>query len=1062
MNSQNDNFFNYKPINSLNKNLKDGYSIEIFTNLFSIFAFDHLEKNCFSTDHIKLLLADIKNEKFEEEISSAFSDRYLRNRLNLRYVAIKALEWLEQNCIIKEIDAAYNNQNMILMSNKHSDKQAMTGSCSFTTTGLGITESDFPQMVVPFSNDTHTDKFFSMFNSLWKNAKTLNFEDSILHNSLVKIIKEKSPYDIYNKILYNIFYNEINQLPSDNTIKDKTGIKDSVIWNKLYQFQKDGVIGAIDKIERYNGCIIADSVGLGKTFEGLAIIKYYELRNDRVLVLCPKKLRDNWTIFKSNDKRNILCDDRFNYDVLNHTDLNRVRGKSGEIDLKTLNWGNYDLVVIDESHNFRNNPARKTSTITRYQKLMRDIIQAGVKTKVLMLTATPVNNKMNDLKNQIAFIVEGKDDALKEENINSIEYTLKFAQTKFNSWMKLDDEQRTTKSLSELLSFDYFKLLDIFTIARSRKHIQKYYKDSDIGNFPERLKPINIKSDIDDKNEFPNLEEINDDIKSLRLSFYSPLNYVLPHKQKEYSDKYDKTLSNGVVFRQTDREQSLIHLMRVNLFKRMESSINSFTLTLKKLISHIDDILDKIEKINDIEFTDSVSINDIEFENDIVDSFVVGDKIKVLLQDVDCIKWKDDLIDDKFTLEYLINSAENVKTEQDTKLSKLKNILVDKVNNPLNKNNKKVMIFTAFTDTAKYLYENIAEWAKTELNVYTGIITGSSIISSTMPGIRHDMVSILSSFSPLSNERCKTDPHLENEIDFLIATDCISEGQNLQDCDYLINYDIHWNPVRIIQRFGRIDRIGSQNDKIQLVNFWPNMELDEYINLEKRVTSRMTLLSTSATGEEDVMDGSNMNDLEYRRRQLETLQNQVIDIEDLDHNISITNLTLNDFKMDLSKKIKHFDYSSVPMGSYSVAKIPDDFKETIKPGVIFCLEDVENKIASDKNYSLYPYFLTYLSEDGEKFLGYNQAKKILDILKKLSIENIEVDNELNKLFNKQTQNNRNMKKYKEILEKTIEHITGFSEESGVESLFSLGGTALNIEQQCGVNDFEVISYIVLY
>ena len=731
-----------------------------------------------------------------------------------------------------------------------------------------------------FKEPPETKSLLRWFDEIWSNPEATSDVKSAVLNQIESIWSSKSPEMVYFLTLYNVFREYIGEIEEDKIIKTRTGIKDTLVWDKLYRFQRDGVLGAIDKMEKYNGCIIADSVGLGKTFEALAIIKYYELRNDRVLVLCPKKLRENWTIYTVNDKRNLFAADRFNYDVLNHTDLTRERGRSGEINLETLNWGNYDLVVIDESHNFRNNPPRKDG-MTRYSRLMRNIIKSGVKTKVLMLSATPVNSRMNDLKNQVAFITEGIDDALYNYGVFSIEQTLRQAQARFNQWLQLEAANRTTEGLIETLNFDYFKLLDLLTIARSRKHIQKYYDLNDVGHFPERAKPINIKSDIDTKDLFPELREINRDIRRLNLSSYAPLKYVRPDKLGEYSRKYDMQVSGGSVFKQIDREESLIHLMRVNLLKRMESSINSFSLTLSRLLDNVRQIISRIDSHQDAEF-DDLSIEEIETDNDDFSPYLIGSKIKVLIQDVDRVRWKQELEEDELLLVKLLREAREIDASRDEKLRCLKDLITAKNEKPLNSGNKKVLIFTAFTDTAQYLYKNVAPWALDSLGLHSAMVTGGNGGNkTTMPSLRKDMATIITSFSPLSKERDKIDTSLTEEIDILISTDCLSEGQNLQDCDYVVNYDIHWNPVRIIQRFGRIDRLGSKNEIVQLVNFWPNMELDEYINLEARVSGRMVLLDISATGEENIIefpDSGKMNDLAYRRRQLEQLQNEVVDL----------------------------------------------------------------------------------------------------------------------------------------------------------------------------------------
>lgn len=1052
----------------LKENIAAGCTLSVVSALFSLYAYNELKRELSKIDAFRLLVPTSRGdeERFLQNLTGSHLDRHLRNRLDVTRLARECSDWLKQKCDVRDLPSAVH-QNLIHSFNSSSDEQlAIVGSSSFTTDGLGIVPSESHHMNTCFRSSEEAHSLIKWFNDLWASGKNSTDFGGRLQEALELIYCDKTPRQIYFLTLFNIFRDFIGELDEDKIIKTQTGIKSTQVWQKLYKFQRDGVLGAIDKIERYNGCIIADSVGLGKTFEALAVIKYYELRNDRVLVLCPKKLRENWTLYTVNDKRNILASDRFNFDVLNHTDLTRNRGMSGEINLETLNWGNYDLIVIDESHNFRNNPARKDDSLTRYSKLMNEIIKAGVKTKVLMLSATPVNNRMNDLKNQVAFIVEAKDDALKTNGITSIEQTLKMAQTRFNAWLNLDEKERTTQSLLEKLNFDYFKLLDLLTIARSRKHIEKYYDMAEIGKFPERIRPINIKTDIDTEGRFPALESINRDIRLLNLSAYAPLKYVLPHKAEEYSRKYDRKVAGGSVFKQVDREQSLIHLIRVNLFKRMESSINSFTMTLEKLLGEVNGLIQKIANHEHNAAVEEFDIEDIEIEDDAFAPFVVGKKVKVLIQDMDNIRWKQELEEDREILEKLISSAQAIKAPQDEKLRQLKELIQYKVTNPINPGNKKIIVFTAFADTAKYLYEHTAKWAQRELGVYAALVTGSGDNKTEMPGIRKDLATIITSFSPVSKEREKIDSSLTAEIDLLIATDCISEGQNLQDCDYLINYDIHWNPVRIIQRFGRVDRLGSKNEKIQLVNFWPNMELDEYINLEARVSGRMVLLDISATGEENVIeftDSGKMNDLEYRRKQLEKLQNEVVDIDDIEGGISITDLTLNDFRMDLSEYIKEHEnlLQRIPPGAFAVATIDDSLRDDLSPGVIFCLKNEGAQTVSDSTYALSPYYLVYVNNDGSVFLQFTQTKKILDLLKKMSNHGKSIDERAMTQFSNLTKNGSEMSSYGNLLAKAVQALTGAAEERGVESLFSPGGTVINKNSFKGMDDFEVISYLIL-
>ncbi len=1068
-----------KVVDLLQKNINQNNKLSVMTGLFSIFAFDELKSELNQIDNCRLIFSQFTdmfdnsqtNTPFNSLTGGKFETR-LRNQLNQKQIAKEFSNWLNNKAEVKLLKNKGAISNHIIHVGEE-NPIGFTGA-QFSGAGIGLTESESLDMITYATDTNETQQMINWFDMVWSNPNQLEEAKSALMAEINKLTQDQSTQSIYFLTIYHLFKDFIDDLDEDRIIRSKTGFKDTLVWNKLYQFQKDGVMGAIEKLEKYNGCIIADSVGLGKTFEALAVIKYYELRNDRVLVLCPKKLRDNWTVFTINDKRNLLADDRFNYDVLNHTDMSRVKGYSGEINLETLNWGNYDLLVIDESHNFRNRP-NKTEGKSRYERLMQDVIRSGVKTKVLMLSATPVNNRMTDLKNQVAFITEGKDTALKDDGIKSIENTLRLAQIRFNQWNKQPATERKVESLVDMMHFDYFKLLDIMTIARSRKHIEKYYDISEIGKFPERLKPINIKSDIDLEAKFPPLKEVNKTIKRLTLAGYAPLKYVRMDKKAEYHRKYDMEFNDGkVIFKQIDREESLVHLIRINLLKRMESSIHSFHLTVEKLLFKVQGLLDKITEHEDGEF-DEFSIEDIVVESPEYEPFLIGNKIKVLMQDIDLIRFRQDLEADKVFLKRLVQEAKDVVAPRDAKLADIKQQIHSKVNNPINDGNHKIVIFTAFADTAEYLYKHIKKWAKSELNLYSALITGSGTNKSTMPKAGSELNMLLTHFSPRSKERNKVTADVQDQIDILIATDCISEGQNLQDCDYLINYDIHWNPVRIIQRFGRVDRLGSINKTIQLVNFWPNMELDEYINLEARVSGRMVLLDISATGEENVIeqDAKEMNDLEYRKQQLQHLQEAVVDLEDITGGVSITDLTLNDFRMDLTSYMKEnlSLLESSPLGLFSVAstELQSNLDETetsldnepnlepkiLSKGVIFCLKDIKGLVQVDQNYPLAPYYLVYISDNGEVIFTFTQAKKILDILKSTS----SLPQSANSTY--QHYESKPLDYYQDLLEKSVQSIVGKSEEKGVESLFSRGGTVLSQESSQTINDFEVVSYMVL-
>ena len=1055
----------------LEKHIRKGSKVSTISAYFTMYAYSALKKELDKIDEMRFIFTtpsfsknkDKEAREYEIVNNNIFGNEFelkLRNEMTQSAVAKDCAKWLKDKVEIKSFKEPNVAQpRMIHVHNKSEEDIVINGSVDFTTDGLGITGSNRADFNNFMAGEEFTDSQLLSFDTLWNNEMILTDVKDKLLKQMEVMYEENSGEFIYFKSLYHIFYNYLDELDEDNIVKKGNKLKETKIWNTLYQFQQDAVIGAIDKIEKYNGCILADSVGLGKTFTALAIIQYYELRNDRVLVLVPKKLRENWTIYTLNDKRNIFAEDRFRYDVLNHTDLSRERGFSGNIDLKTINWENYDLVVIDESHNFRNNPAVK-DRVTRYQRLMNDVIKQGHKTKLLMLSATPVNNKMNDIKNQIAFITEDKDNALEEIGISSINHTLRNAQTIFNQWSKLDDNTRTGEKFVDMMDLEYFKLLDTLTIARSRKHIEKYYDLAEIGEFPNRLDPINESSDIDIKKEFPTLNEINNEIEKLNLSVFSPFLYILPQKREDYAKKYDIAIGEGKsVFKQTDREKSLIQLMRINLLKRMESSIHSFKLTIEKLLFKINKTLEKIDNIS--EYNEDIDISLIDPEEDEYDELMFGKKTKVLLQDMDLIKWKQDLKLDKEKLEFLFTQAKEVDCLRDEKLADLKKVISNKIENPINEDNKKILIFTAFADTAKYLYENISQWIFDNYGLYTALVTGSGDNKTNLKAVRNtDIDEILTSFSPISKNRNIINPEMTEEIDILIGTDCISEGQNLQDCDYLINYDIHWNPVRIIQRFGRVDRIGSKNKDIQLVNFWPNIELDEYINLKGRVENRMVMVDVSATGEENIIVNNDkvMNDLEYRKNQLEKLKDQVIDLEDVSDAISITDLTFNDFKIELMEYMKKHrkELDNAPFGIYSIVPAGE-----FEPGVIFLLRQVKGvKESKDKN-ALTPYYLVYISEDEEVKLNYIQSKKILDYYQKLCSGKKEVFRNLVESFDRETDNGRQMDKYSQLLKESIENIIGKKQETGVRSLFTKGGTSPvknNIE---GLEEFELISFLIL-
>ena len=1076
----------YRVVDELKEELRKGSKLSVISAYFTIYAYAELKKELGKIEKMRFIFTEptfVKKDKElireyyiehnnEKIVSGNEFEIKLRNEMKQAAIAKECAAWLQEKAEIKSLKHSNSAQPRLVYIENQEENVSINGTVDFTSDGLGITSSNRIDSNMCLYGKDYTMSFLHAFNELWEDDNAVQDVKQKVLEQMQVLYKENTPEFIYFVTLFNVFSDYLDELTEDNILKSRTGFKNTLIWNKLYKFQKDGVMGAIDKIEKYNGCIIADSVGLGKTFTALAVMKYYELRNDRVLVIAPKKLRDNWTVYTMNDKRNIFYGDRFNYDVLNHTDLSRTSGFSGEINLATVNWSNYDLVVIDESHNFRNNPPVK-GRLTRYERLMNDIIKSGVKTKVLMLSATPVNNRMNDIKNQIAFITEGKNDAFSCVGLDNLEVILRKAQAVFNKWSSLPDQERDTETFVNMMDVDYFKLLDTVTIARSRRHIEKYYNLDEIGKFPKRLVPMNRYPAIDTQGEFPPIENINKLIKKLTLCVYSPMGYVLPEKRIMYEKKYDMIVgSNNSVFKQADREQSLVGLMRVGILKRMESSINSFALTVEKVLAKIDITIDAIEQ-RQFDYNGELDINDIDIDDSEFENLMFGNKVKVLLQDMDLVKWKQDLLADKDKLETILLEAINVSPERDAKLLELKSLINWKIQNPINPTNKKVIIFTAFADTAKYIYNNLSEELKKK-GIYSAIVTGSGDNCSTLPLTReqkrsiriNDLNTVLTLFSPKSKECNKIYPDVNVHIDVLIATDCISEGQNLQDCDYLINYDIHWNPVRIIQRFGRIDRIGSQNKQIQLVNFWATKDLDDYINLQQRVRGRMVLLDVSATGEENVIESDankEMKDLEYRRKQLKKLQTEVVDLEDISGGISITDLTFNDFKVELMEYMKSNRklLDDAPFGMYAVTKIDEAIRDTVKPGVIFTLKQIKGKEQSKEQNPLFPYYMVYITDDGEVKLSFLQAKKILDYCKKLCSGKNEILRELVNEFNAKTDDGKKMRHYSELLGAAIENLVGKKQEIGVASLFSKGGTTMQKSFFDGIEDFELVTFLVL-
>lgn len=1054
-----------------------GSKISIAAACFSIYAYKELKKQLEQIDECRFIFTaptfiKEKTEKQKREFyiprlnreNSLYGTEFelkLRNEMNQKAIAKECAEWIKRKATFKSNITGENMTGFVNVTNSNSATTYMPIN-GFTTVDIGCERGNNTYNMINRFKSPFADSYINLFESLWNDKNKLQDVTDIVIDNMTSVYNENSPESIYFLILYHVFSEFLNDISTDELPNEATGFKQSKIWNMLYDFQRDAVLAIINKLERYNGCILADSVGLGKTFTALAVVKYYENRNKSVLVLCPKKLAENWNTYKDNYVNNPIAADRLNYDVLFHTDLSRPGGFSNGLDLNRLNWGNYDLVVIDESHNFRNGVGTHANTVeNRYVKLMDKIIKAGVKTKVLMLSATPVNNRFIDLKNQLAIAYEG-DTSLIDNKLGtkkSIDEIFRQAQRAFNAWSELDGANRTTDALLKTLDFDFFELLDSVTIARSRKHIEKYYDTADIGKFPIRKKPISLRSVLTNLESATNYNQIYEELSKLSLSIYTPSNYIFPSKIQKY---IDLTHNKGTELTQTGREQGIRKLMSVNLLKRLESSVYSFQLTLQRIYSLIKDTVDKINRFEQYGTSSIDMYESVDIEWDIDDSnteyFTVGNKVQIDLADMDYKTWRSELNSDIEVLNELIRMLNVITPENDGKLQSLLKVISDKIENPINSNNKKILIFSAFSDTAEYLYEHVSAYIKEKYGLNTAVITGSIDGKTTIKNFKATLNNVLTCFSPISKNKAVLLPDSNDEIDILIATDCISEGQNLQDCDCVINYDIHWNPVRIIQRFGRVDRIGSKNESIQLVNFWPDMDLDEYINLKGRVETRMKISIMSSTGDDDLINAEEKGDLEYRKQQLKRLQEEVVDIEDMSTGISIMDLGLNEFRLDLLEYIKtHGDMDTKPKGLHAVVQSSEELPQ----GVIFVLKNVNNSVNIDNQNRIHPFYMVYIGMDGEIICDYLNPKQLLDDIRLLCRGKQEPIVELCQKFNEDTNDGKDMQELSNLLRETIHSIIDTKEESDIDSLFTAGGTSALISVVSGLDDFELISFLVV-
>jgi superfamily II DNA or RNA helicase len=1068
--------------------------LAIVSAYFTIYAYEGLKQELETIEELRFLFGeprfvraldpervDKKAFKIEDEGLS------LQNRLQQKRVAKECASWIRSKVEIRSIrQVNLLHGKMYHVSPPNNGRaDAIMGSSNFTMRGLGLGESgNNIELNLEVQDKRDLSDLKAWFEEIWEDESLVEDVKHEVLQYLEQLYQNHSPEFVYFKTLFHIFEKFLADQDLSGLLSQKNQLVDTDIWEALFEFQKDGARGAVNKILTHNGCIIADSVGLGKTYEALAVIKYFELRNYRVLVLCPKRLRENWTVYQAqnNSELNPFVNDRFGYTVLSHTDLSRESGKVGDIDLATLNWGNYDLIVIDESHNFRNNTRGRRDEEghvirkSRYERLMEDILQSGLKTKVLLLSATPVNNDLGDLRNQLYLLTEGKDNAFQESiGIRSMRSSLATAQKTFVKWSKKQGE-RQTDELLEQLSPAFFKLLDELTIARSRRHIQTHYPETiaELGGFPARAVPNSIFVDqIDLRRRFLSFDRINEEISQYQLALFNPIKYVLP----EFQPLYDDT---GAVFRQSDREHYLVAMMKVNFLKRLESSVKAFAITMDRTIEKIEELMDHLQVfVSKASEDEEIEIGSPFFDQEAVDDdelqalMQVGKNRIYKLDDMDVPAWLIDLSKDRDQLLTLFNSAETVVPSRDAKLNQLKQLIQAKVSNPtinkLNEPNRKILVFTAFADTAIYLYDALKDWAREDLGVHIALITGTATYNRATYG-KADYAQILTNFSPRAKSRDRIiSMSGTEEIDLLIATDCISEGQNLQDCDYLINYDIHWNPVRIIQRFGRIDRIGSQNHAVQMVNFWPTDDLDKYIKLQNRVEARMALVDATATQEDNLLVTETIREeLQYRDRQLLRLKDEVLDLEDFNESISLTDFTLDDFRMELNKFLEENKalLRNAPLGLYTVVPTNPEYP-AIQPGVIFCLKHKRAIEASEIQASqvnpLQPHFLIYIGDDGEVRRSFVQPKQILDIYRLLCSERTMPHDKLCDWFDGQTHQGTDMTVYNELLDRAVTSIVQMTRRRERSQLqLSRSAVLTDVQKQMkDSTDFELITWLVI-
>ena len=1064
-------------VDCLRRNLGEAAAFDLVSAYFTINGYALLADELEKVGQVRFLFGDPgsvdnldpgpKDPKSFELAEQGLSPNHT---LEQKALAKRCARWLERDAVaIRSVQQSNFLHGKMYLTAGLGGAAGIVGSSNFTKRGLGGSDRANLEINLATADAAAVAELQDWFERLWQDrGRTADVKGQVLA-ALERIHGDQGPQTVYYKTLYELFHQDIAARLAGDEALNATGFTESQIWNTLYEFQKDGAKSLIAKLGQHRGCILADSVGLGKTYTALAVIKYFELRNERALVLCPKKLWENWALYQAanNYTQNRFLQDRFNYTLLAHTDLSRDSGNVGGIDLASFNWGNYDLVVIDESHNFRNDGGQ------RYRRLLEEVIAAGTETKVLLLSATPVNTSLVDLRNQIYLMTEGRDDAFKQSlGVGNIRSLMQAAQKQFKDWEtgpagKGRNGRRDKSQLLESLGADFLRLLDGVSISRSRRQIEQVYRQEmdRIGRFPEHTAPRNEYPPTDLRGEL-SYRELAAQIEQFGLAVYQPTQYVVDAARKAALEK-ERSVPN---FSQEDRERYLVGMMRTNFLKRLESSAWALNLTLERTIGKIADLLDKIERYEkgggrvEVALAEGEVLPEEDEEDE--DFSVNRGRQPYHLGELDLVLWRSHLEQDRATLTAVRERVQAVTPERDGKLQKIREILRERVEQPTvdrdGKSNRKLLVFTTFKDTAEYLYGQLRELAG-ELGVNIAMVSGDANYTTAGGNTFNE---ILTNFAPAARNRPDTAPAAE--IDLLIATDCISEGQNLQDCDTVLNYDIHWNPVRLIQRFGRIDRIGSRSRGVRMVNYWPTEDMDEYLNLQSRVLARMALADITASGGNDpfTVEGAKL-ELGFRDEQLRRLKQEILDMEDLDDAPTLSDLTLNHFFAQLLRYLQENKdkLEALPYGVYAVV---DGGPGRALPGAIFFLRQ-RNAAARDARQRVvspvHPWYFVYIQDGGQIRYGCANAKQILEVFEATAAGRVDPILELCDRFDRETKQGQDMSRYNKLLTDSIAQISQ-AYASTQASQFHAGGDKsfvlpLASETPTGAEDFELITWLVI-